>query len=1259
MKYPEDFIKENELNLWLQNHGEDSFQYSDGLEEEQYLVNSIEQASDLSSLSYELAASIKNWPSQYHLSPQRSNLLRPLLLDRCSSILELGAGCGVITRYLGENIENVLAIEGSPRRARIAALRCSNLENVNIIGGNFQNIKLAQKFDIVTLIGVLEYSGVYINSDRPYQKVLEIAKKNLTEEGVLILAIENKLGLKYFAGCSEDHTQGYFDGIEGYSNSRIKTFGKKELEKVLKSSGFEYFKFLYPFPDYKLPEIIIRVEEDEWKDRTPFLYQWIGYRNSRDYSNRKLELFQEGLARKQLENNGLLFAHSNSFLVIASVKEQKLDEYLNDDIVAYKYNVTRKRKFMDRVLLVKNNNNQLRVKRESLIKEPNQKSDDLLKHYTNNWSNFVSGTPLIEKIIQTPNNLQEPINIWYNFLLRESRKLLKSDTELPGIYVDCTPWNLIITADGKIEYIDKEWQYLNTLPIKFILYRGIQYLHSWLRAKIQINADNFLILCLELIGLKISSDEQILFAELEHNFQERVNLVSSEKNIERSSSSFIGGGLKLSKARQEIAQQWLNLSSEELEILYRGQLGKKHKDLIQSGCQNLPLTELENKFVEKLIEEIDRQLDRQKSININNLLAVMLYRRADQLPFVHSLDSSPGWFRDDYLQFLLDSPGYFQKLGEADNYCVYFKQLVNYFHSNLTQNTNSDLWWDLGKKFVQLANFIFIYFNETNLKDIYVQRAEILQQVLKHNGAQVHWEFPPKPIGRTKIRLGILANHFNPTAETFATLPIYEYISRDFEVILYSVIRSEHPLEKYCQSCANSFKLLPQDLAAQVDFIRQDDLDIIFIATNITVVPNGICWLALHRLARVQITSVASVVTTGMENIDYYISGKLTEPFDDPQKQYKEQLIQLDGTAHCFSFGPPTNTAIIKLKREDLGIYSDKIVFVSGANLFKIVPELSLTWAKIIASVPNSILLLFPFGPHWSNNYPKEFFTNNLKRVFQEQGVEEERLLILAPQPVPNRDELKEYYKLADIYLDSYPFSGTTSLIEPLEVALPIVTRRGSCFRSAMGAALLQAIDLPELIAHSEESYLELAISLGTNPQLRQLHSSKIQQKMRENPQFLDSRAYSAKMEVVFKSLLNKYQGDFLSDVLGLRDLNLIVFPDWSQSEESLYEDFASIIRELASHPDKSNIAILIDTTKILEEDANLFLSSVAMNLLMEEDLDVTEGPGISLTGQLSATDWSVLLPRIKARIILANEDPEAILRAQAETIVSWELNKL
>ncbi|AFZ48015.1 glycosyl transferase family 2 [Cyanobacterium stanieri PCC 7202] len=529
------YSTDNNCAVWLSKQGGvKNFAYSDGSEQEKYLETCLKQVNDLSSTSPQLATLIRDWSSEYHLTAKRSNLLRPLLLDKFDTVLELGAGCGAITRYLGENLKEVLAIEGSFNRAKIASLRCRDLENVNVVCSNFQDIEIDHKFDLVTLIGVLEYSGKYIDNENPYLESLKMAKSHLKEDGCLIIAIDNKLGLKYFLGCSEDHTGIHFDGLEGYSSgSLFRTFGKKELEILLKNAGFESTEFLFPFPDYKIPDSILIERnylkyQDSQEKKEPFIYQWLGGNNSRDYSNRKIDYnVQELLVMKELEANGLLADMSNSFLVIASNNKNSIDKLIPSDLVVEKYNTTnRKLKYMNKVSL-KLADDQLYVRRD-LIHPDLLSEDTRIQHICNYDEEFTKGTNLIEYIIRalksnSPDKIDQfkhCLQIWYNFLLQNTNENPEENSienlTLSGDFIDCVPWNLIVTQSYEVKYIDKEWASLHDIEVKYVLFRGFYHLFLRYKELIKLVFENklkpfhqlsFLLFCYQILSAPITRKE--------------------------------------------------------------------------------------------------------------------------------------------------------------------------------------------------------------------------------------------------------------------------------------------------------------------------------------------------------------------------------------------------------------------------------------------------------------------------------------------------------------------------------------------------------------------------------------------------------------------------------------------------------------------------------------------------------------------------------------------------------------------------------
>ena len=191
--------------------------YSDGDAIERRIESIIDSASDLSVFSDELGLYCTDWASTYHLSSTRANLLRPFELTRAQDVLEIGSGCGVLTRHMGECGANVLALEGSLRRSRIARARTRDLTNVTVLAETFSNFRINHKFDVITLVGVMEYANLFIGGESPEAAMLSRVVSMLKPRGIVIIAIENQLGLKYFAGAPEDHV-----GVPMYGHLRSK-----------------------------------------------------------------------------------------------------------------------------------------------------------------------------------------------------------------------------------------------------------------------------------------------------------------------------------------------------------------------------------------------------------------------------------------------------------------------------------------------------------------------------------------------------------------------------------------------------------------------------------------------------------------------------------------------------------------------------------------------------------------------------------------------------------------------------------------------------------------------------------------------------------------------------------------------------------------------------------------------------------------------------------------------------------------------------
>ncbi len=260
-----------------------------------------------------------SWPILYHLSPQREFLLDWYSFKNNSSLLEIGAGCGALTGMLCRKLKKVVANELEEDRAKIIKKRWSDKKNLKVISGNILNIKFNEKFNYVTLIGVLEYAGRFFQNlndfNQPFVNLLKLSKSFLKKNGVLIIAIENKIGLKYIAGGKEDHYGSLFESLHNYPNyNGIKTFTKTELYQMLINLGFNKIDFYYPYPDYKLPYSIF--SEKGIKKITHSLSSYI---QIFDLSNSREYFINENIFGYQLYKENILDKFSNSFLIFAQI----------------------------------------------------------------------------------------------------------------------------------------------------------------------------------------------------------------------------------------------------------------------------------------------------------------------------------------------------------------------------------------------------------------------------------------------------------------------------------------------------------------------------------------------------------------------------------------------------------------------------------------------------------------------------------------------------------------------------------------------------------------------------------------------------------------------------------------------------------------------------------------------------------------------------------------------------------------------------
>ncbi|MFK3798203.1 glycosyltransferase [Pseudomonas sp. NPDC088444] len=531
------YTKDSNTGVWVRPDFQ-GIAYSDGDTAETELATIIKEAQDVSVLSDELPQYCTDWAKLYHLSATRGNILRPFEHLLKGRVLEIGAGCGAISRYLGECGAELLCLEGSPRRAAMAASRTRGLDNVTVLAERFDDFRIEEQFDAVTLIGVLEYASMFSSAEDPALAMLVRIRQLLKPGGHLFIAIENQLGLKYFAGAPEDHLGVSMYGIEGrYEHGQPKTFGKKQLEQLIASAGFAASEFLAPSPDYKLPNSIITEAGFECAEFDAAALAWQNVK--KDPQLPEATTFNLEKAWPVVVNNRLGMDLANSFLVVAACAEQ---ESLTRNILAYHYSTGRKTRYCKQSLFVKTPEG-IRVEYRKLgtlaEEQAEDEGTDSFKYVLPRIDAYVSGKVLSLEFLDIAARRNWSIESFAPFLtkylsnlktlLAEEGVTLELDSVksvLPGRYIDAVPQNIVLAPDGSPQLIDVEWEMTEGVELGHLLMRALLLLmaaaNPFYPSTASFSRQEFVTGLLASAGLDIAPEDCDRYIATEAAFQEKV-----------------------------------------------------------------------------------------------------------------------------------------------------------------------------------------------------------------------------------------------------------------------------------------------------------------------------------------------------------------------------------------------------------------------------------------------------------------------------------------------------------------------------------------------------------------------------------------------------------------------------------------------------------------------------------------------------------------------------------------------------------------
>ena len=533
----------------------------------------------------------RSWPVLYHLSPLRENIVEWIPMDKSARVLEVGSGCGAITGALARKAGSVTCVDLSKKRSLINAHRHSYCDNVTIHVGNFKDIEpdLPKDFDYICLIGVFEYGLSYIGGETPFEDFLKILMPHLGPDGRIVIAIENRYGLKYFAGCKEDHLGTWFSGIENYADGGgVRTFGRKGLEKIFQNCGVKEAHFYYPYPDYKFMTTLYSDARLPGKGELS--------NNLRNFDRDRMLLFDEKNAFDGIVEEGLFPVFSNSITAVIGkdfgiryekYSNERAPEYAirteiggasEEEIGVRKYPVgeaaadhIRGMETAYKKLVKKYQGGRLEINRCKL----EEKEGQVYIRFE-----FVQGTPLSELMDRC---LEKNDQEGFRRLFREYMERIGYNAQEPVTDYDLIFSNILVDGD-KWTLIDYEWTFDKQIDTKELAFRAIYCYLLEDEKRNKLNLDSIL------NELGITDEDAEEFREQERGFQ---RFVTGKRLVMGQLWELIGG--RTAKPQDWLEKYWESEQLKRIQI-YEDRGDGYHEEqsrLVQSAYVDDKTVELE------------------------------------------------------------------------------------------------------------------------------------------------------------------------------------------------------------------------------------------------------------------------------------------------------------------------------------------------------------------------------------------------------------------------------------------------------------------------------------------------------------------------------------------------------------------------------------------------------------------------------------------------------------------------------------------
>jgi LPS sulfotransferase NodH len=489
------------------------------------------------------------------------------------------------------------------------------------------------------------------------------------------------------------------------------------------------------------------------------------------------------------------------------------------------------------------------------------------------------------------------------------------------------------------------------------------------------------------------------------------------------------------------------------------------------------------------------------------LLAGMLTVPAYRTGIAAHLDAVPALLLAEpgpFVEWLCREPRYVERQ-DRTSYVAYLERLMSEAAGLLALEPQGAPLHDLAARLVMGLRNTTALFGDVNLVGQIRARAAAIERLLVQTGATLAETLRPRPDAR-RLRMAVLVRNLAATPEGWSARAMWRGLDPDrFDLTLITTDEGAGDLPAGPRFDAH-LRLAGLSVAEAVATIRAEDFDLLVLGAYVANWERMTSIVA-HRLARVQVSACFNNPTTlGFKSFDHALAWNGA---GDAQDQHTERLVTTDaGLQCCFDFAGLSRARdedAVAVRRR-LGLPPDGALLVSGAMAYKVQSETMAAWAEILAS-SDAHLVLYPFAPVWHMRHGAELFRRRLDWHLAANGVGADRVTVLPAQSSP---EVWRLLSAADVYLDSLPYSGATTVCEALACGCPVVTCEGRMLRQRTGAAWLRRYGLDGLAARTRAGYVDAAVLLARDAEARASARSQIDAVNADGPPFADWKRFGA-----------------------------------------------------------------------------------------------------------------------------------------------------